>query len=98
MRGGPELSVSNPLTDSTAHELVEKYRSGEATPSAATRAYLDRITALDPTVRAYITVTRERALAAASAADERWRPGRPKSPIDGGPSAVKDVRCTKGVR
>ena len=98
MRGGAGLSVSNPLIESTAHELVEKFRSGAATPSAATRAYLDRITALDPTVRAYITVTRERALAAASAADERWRTGRPKGPIDGVPTAVKDVLCTKGVR
>jgi len=86
------------VTGLAVHELVETYRNGEATPSAATRAYLDRIAAVDPSVRAYITVTPERALAAAEAADARWRAGRPRSPIDGVPIAVKDLLCTKGVR
>ncbi len=86
------------LTDLTVHELVERFRAGEATPSAATEAYLDRIARVDPTVRAYVTVTRERALASAAAADARWRDGRPASPIDGAPIAVKDLLCTKGVR
>ena len=86
------------LTQLTVHALVEQFRSGAATPSAAAHAYLDRIAAVDPSVRAYITVTPERALAAAAAADARWRAGRPLSPIDGVPIAVKDLLCTKGVR
>src|SRR3989454_5239389 len=86
------------VTELAVHELVETYRSGEVTPSAATRAYLDRIAAVDPSVRAYVTVTPERALVAAEAADARWRAGRPRSPIDGVPIAVKDLLCTKGVR
>ena len=86
------------LTQLTVHALVEQFRRGAATPSAAARAYLDRIAAVDPSVRAYITVTPERALAAAAAADARWRAGRPLSPIDGVPIAVKDLLCTKGVR
>ena len=49
-------------------------------------------------MRAYLTVTPERALAAAAAADARWRAGRPLSSIDGAPIAVKDLLCTKGVR
>src|SRR5207237_1274283 len=60
--------------------------------------YLDRMAAVDPSVRAYLTVTPERALAAAAAADARWRAGRPLSSIDGAPIAVKDLLCTKGVR
>ena len=86
------------ITQLTVHALVEQFRRGAATPSAAARAYLDRIAAVDPSVRAYITVTPERALAAAAAADARWRAGRPLSPIDGVPIAVKDLLCTKGVR
>src|SRR5260370_19417608 len=86
------------ITQLTVHALVEQCRGGAATPSGAARAYLDRIAAVDPAVRAYITVTPERALAAAAAADARWRAGRPLSPIDGVPIAVKDLLCTKGVR
>ena len=86
------------ITQLTVHALVEQFRRGAATPSAAARAYLDRIAAVDPSVRAYITVTPERALAAAAAADARWRAGRPLSSIDGVPIAVKDLLCTKGVR
>jgi aspartyl-tRNA(Asn)/glutamyl-tRNA(Gln) amidotransferase subunit A len=86
------------ITQLTVHALVEQFRRGAVTPSAAARAYLDRIAAVDPSVRAYITVTPERALAAAAAADARWRAGRPLSPIDGVPIAVKDLLCTRGVR
>jgi len=86
------------ITQLTVHALVEQFRRGAATPSAAARAYLDRIAAVDPSVRAYLTVTPERALAAAAAADARWRAGRPLSPIDGVPIAVKDLLCTRGVR
>jgi aspartyl-tRNA(Asn)/glutamyl-tRNA(Gln) amidotransferase subunit A len=80
------------------HALTEAYASGAATPTAATRAYVDRIAALDDRVGAYLTVTREAALEAAGAADERWRRGAPLGPLDGVPLAIKDVLCTRGVR
>jgi aspartyl-tRNA(Asn)/glutamyl-tRNA(Gln) amidotransferase subunit A len=86
------------LTALTVHELVERFRRGETTPSAAIDAYLERIRAVDPHVRAYVTVTAERARAAAAAADRRWRQGRPLGPLDGAPMAIKDVLCTEGVR
>jgi aspartyl-tRNA(Asn)/glutamyl-tRNA(Gln) amidotransferase subunit A len=90
--------LTDSLTALTLHELVERYRAGATSPSAATEAYLERIARVDPSVRAYITVTRERARAAAAAAVERWRSGRPRSPIDGAPVALKDLLCTKGIR
>ena len=82
----------------TIHELGEAYRRGETTPSAVAEAHLARIAALDPRLGAYLTVTRERALAAAAAADARWRAGAPRGPLDGAPLALKDVLCTRGVR
>jgi aspartyl-tRNA(Asn)/glutamyl-tRNA(Gln) amidotransferase subunit A len=88
----------NELTTLTIHELGARYRDGDTVPTAVTQAYLDRIASLDPRVRAYLTMTPERALAAAEAADRRWRGGQPKSPLDGVPIAVKDVLCTRGVR
>ncbi len=85
------------LTRLTAHELAAAYRTGEARPTEAVEAYLERVAALDGRVGAYLTVTRDRALAAARAADERHRAGRPRSPLDGVPLALKDVLCTRGV-
>jgi len=81
----------------TMHELAAAYRRGDTTPTEATEAYFARITTLDPQVAAYLTLTRERALAAARAADARHRAGAPLGPLDGVPIAYKDVLCTEGV-
>ncbi len=83
---------------STIGELAARYRGGEATPTRVVEAHLRRIEALDPKVRAFVTVTRESALAQADAAEKRLKAGRPLSLLDGIPLAIKDVICTKGVR
>ena len=79
----------------TIHDLVEAYRSGETTPTEVTRAYLERIDRHDGTLRAYLAVGREQALAQAHAADERYRKGIPRGPLDGVPVALKDNLCTR---
>ncbi len=82
----------------TIGELAARYRSGAATPTRVVEAHLRRIEALDPKVHAFVTVTRESALAQADAADKRFRAGTPVGSLDGVPLAIKDVICTKGVR
>jgi aspartyl-tRNA(Asn)/glutamyl-tRNA(Gln) amidotransferase subunit A len=89
--------VSTDPTRLTIHELNTAYRRRETTPSEVTHAYLARIAALDDRVGAYLALTRERALAAAGAADARHRAGAALGPLDGVPVAVKDVFCTHGV-
>jgi aspartyl-tRNA(Asn)/glutamyl-tRNA(Gln) amidotransferase subunit A len=86
------------LAGLTIHELAERFRRGTATPSEATEAYLARVDALDPQVKAYLTVTREEAIRRAAEADARYRAGSPRGPLDGIPIAVKDVFCTRGIR
>jgi aspartyl-tRNA(Asn)/glutamyl-tRNA(Gln) amidotransferase subunit A len=86
------------LTRLTIHELGARFRSGEATPSQAAREYLDRIAALDPKVKAYLTLTAAAALTQAREADARFKSKAPLGPLDGVPLAVKDVLCTRGVR
>src|SRR5262245_41350770 len=82
----------------TIHELADRFRRRELTPSEAARAYLERIEALDPQVNAFLTVTRDEALRQAAEADARFRAGRPLGPLDGVPIALKDVLCTRGIR
>jgi aspartyl-tRNA(Asn)/glutamyl-tRNA(Gln) amidotransferase subunit A len=89
--------VTSDLARLTMHELTAAYRRHETRPSEATEAYLARIDRLDGKVGAYLTVTRDRALAAARAADARYERGTPLSPLDGVPIAYKDVLCTRGV-
>ncbi|MBI2461810.1 MAG: Asp-tRNA(Asn)/Glu-tRNA(Gln) amidotransferase subunit GatA [Candidatus Rokubacteria bacterium] len=82
----------------TVHAALARLSAGELRASELVRAYLDRIDALDPTIRAYLAVSREAALEQAVAADERWRAGNGVRPLEGIPLALKDVLCTRGVR
>lgn len=81
------------LTISEAHTLLRK---GEISSVELTRAYLDRITALDAQIQAYLTVTEDQALAQAQDADARRAQGE-DTPLLGIPLAYKDVLCTRGV-
>ena len=86
------------LAGLTIDALAARFRGGEATPSDAARDYLARIEALDPGIRAFMTVTRDVALAQASEADARFKAGAPRGPLDGVPIALKDLFCTRGIR
>jgi aspartyl-tRNA(Asn)/glutamyl-tRNA(Gln) amidotransferase subunit A len=86
------------LTSLTIHELGARFRRGESRSAEAAQAYLERIEALDPQVRAFLTVTRDEALTQAAAADARLKSGAPLGPLDGIPIALKDVLCTRGIR
>src|SRR5205809_868473 len=59
------------LYELTAHETVAKLRAREVSSVELTRAYLERIAAVDPLLHAYLTVMRDEALAMARAADAR---------------------------
>ena len=82
----------------TIKEASQKLESGEITSNELTNAIFDRIAAVEPKVDAFITLTKEIALAQAKASDERRKKGTTLSPIDGVPIAVKDLFCTKGVQ
>jgi aspartyl-tRNA(Asn)/glutamyl-tRNA(Gln) amidotransferase subunit A len=71
-------------------ELGRRYGAGALSPLAAAERHLDRITLLEPHLNAFQIVDRERALAAARAAETRWRGERPLGPLDGVPVTIKD--------
>ena len=84
-------------TDLSLSELREGYAAGCLDPVAVTEAYLYRIARENPRLNAYVAVTAETAREAAEASAARWRAGRPASPIDGAPIAVKDNIDMAGV-
>jgi len=84
------------LFDLTIHELHEKLKSKEVSSVEATSAMLSRIEAVEPLIGAFITVTPERALADAEAADRRIAAGE-MSVLTGIPLALKDIFLTEGI-
>ena len=81
----------------TAAELGRLYRSGALKPTEVVASLLTRIERLQPTIRAYITVTGERAMAEAEAAERALADGDTR-PLLGVPMAYKDIYLTAGVR
>ena len=82
----------------SAARQAELIRTKQASPVELLRAYLDRIERLDGRLRAYITVTREAALAAARRAEDAIMQGARLGPLHGVAFAVKDQFATRGVR
>ncbi|MGY0006723.1 Asp-tRNA(Asn)/Glu-tRNA(Gln) amidotransferase subunit GatA [Micromonospora sp. I033] len=85
------------LTRLSAAEIAGLVATGETSAVEVTQAHLDRITAVDEQVHAFLHVDTEGALAAARSVDERRAAGEDLGPLAGVPVAVKDVLTTKGV-
>src|SRR5919202_4248303 len=83
------------LTRLPAAELAARIHRLEISAVEATQAHLDRIGAVDSTVRAFLHTDADGALATATAVDESLQRGDPPvSPLAGVPLAVKDVFTT----
>lgn len=80
------------------HELSKKLARKETSSAELTKVFLKRIDAVDPVIRAYITVAGESALRDAEAADRRLSKGENVTPLTGVPISVKDIFCTSGMR
>ena len=85
------------LHELSLRELAAGLRAKKFSSVELTRHYLDRIAAHDQALNSYVTVTAERALAQAAAADAVLAQGQGGA-LTGIPLAQKDIFCTKGVR
>ena len=79
-------------------ELSSLMRDRRVSPVEVTQAYLERIDALNETLHAYITVTRDQALTDARRCEGEILRGDYRGPLHGVPVALKDLYDTAGVR
>src|SRR5438876_12328559 len=86
------------FTSLTAFEIAAKIRSKEMKAEAITTAYLDRIRALDPKIKAFNEVFTENALKQARAIDAEVAKDEPVGPLAGVPIAIKDNMLIQGER
>lgn len=86
------------LFEQPAHVLHDMLVNKEITSLELTQSVLDRIDEVEGDVQAYLTITREEALAQAKAVDEKIAAGGEIAFLEGIPGAIKDNICTKGVK
>ncbi|MBX3687765.1 MAG: Asp-tRNA(Asn)/Glu-tRNA(Gln) amidotransferase GatCAB subunit A, partial [Rhodocyclaceae bacterium] len=84
------------MLNASLKELASALDARQISSVELTSLFLQRIEALNLSLNAFITVDRDGALAAASAADASRAAGD-AGPLTGIPIAHKDVFCTEGL-
>ncbi len=79
-------------------EIGAMFRAGVLSPLELTRLTLERIEKLNPSLNAFITVTKEKALEQAATAERELRSGIDRGALHGIPIALKDLIDTAGIR
>lgn len=81
-----------------ALEMRDRFRRRELSPLEVTGVILERIGRLNPELNAFLTVTVERALDDARAAEHAYGGNGEPGPLAGIPISIKDLTPTKGIR
>jgi aspartyl-tRNA(Asn)/glutamyl-tRNA(Gln) amidotransferase subunit A len=90
---GPDSLAAITLSEASA-----RIKAGSVTATDLVNACLARIDVYNPKINAFITVTREAALAQANVLDAEQRAGKLRGPLHGIPIALKDNIDTAGIR
>lgn len=85
------------MHNKTVAELSKILRSGEISSEQLTQSFLSRIKKYGDELNCFISVTEEKALADAQAADKILARGA-GGPLTGIPIAHKDIFCTNGIK
>ena len=86
------------LAELTIHELHDRLKKREITSRELAESVFHRIETVESKIQAYTTLTRQRAMKEAEAADQRIRSNQAITPLTGIPLAIKDNLCTRGIR
>jgi Asp-tRNA(Asn)/Glu-tRNA(Gln) amidotransferase A subunit family amidase len=73
---------------------VPRFVSGEDTPRKFLERCLETISARDRKIKAFVTLNLSGARKSADAATRHYKSGKPLSPVDGCPIAIKDIIAT----
>ncbi|HET7232565.1 MAG TPA: amidase [Longimicrobium sp.] len=95
------MTTTAPITPThylTASETAARIRDGSLSSEEATRAYLERIDALNPRYNIVVDLHAGAALARAREADEALARGEVRGPLHGVPVTIKDVYDVAGMR
>lgn len=77
-------------------ELASRIRAKKLSPVELTGSYLDRSEKIGPKFNAYVTLTRDRAMEHARAAEKEIAAGHYRGLLHGIPYAAKDLLAVKG--
>jgi Asp-tRNA(Asn)/Glu-tRNA(Gln) amidotransferase A subunit family amidase len=97
----PVMTAPSNLEELAFHPvtaLSELVRTRKVTSQQLTRMYIARLKRHDPVLFAVISLTEERGLRQARAADEEIAAGRYRGPLHGIPWGAKDLFATKGYK
>ncbi len=72
-------------------DATKNFASGKETPRAFLERSLQLLDSWEPRIGAFVCTNLPAARAAAEKSTERWRAGKPLSPIDGMPVGIKDI-------
>ncbi len=89
--------ATDPFETGNIATYAEDLRAGRTTVQATTRAFLDRIDALNDRIGAYLHVDAEGAMATAAALDTLLASGTDLGPLMGVPVAIKDIVAVAGM-
>ena len=84
------------LAFATVSELASLLQARKVTSLALTQMYIERLKRFDPKLHFVITLTEDRALDQAKAADAEIASGRHRGPLHGIPWGAKDLLAVKG--
>ncbi len=85
---------SDRFSFASVRELGRMLRAGETTPTALTEHFLGRLEGVGRRLNAVVTLTRERALDEARAAEHELAAGHDRGPLHGIPYGAKDLLAT----
>ncbi|ADG81738.1 Asp-tRNA(Asn)/Glu-tRNA(Gln) amidotransferase subunit GatA [Thermincola potens] len=81
----------------TIHELHQLLKSKQVSSEEITKSVFERIDQVEDKVKAFVTQTREIALAKAKEVDDKIARGEEIGPLAGIPVVIKDNMCTRGI-
>ena len=92
-----------PIYDPSRHrmrtfsDVRQDFFDGTDSPTDYLERCLDTIAQKEPTIKAWVTLNEDNARRAAEESTQRYRRGKPLSPIDGMPIGIKDVLQTRDM-